>query len=74
MLWLQTLILKQLEKRKLTRLYTAIVWGNPSPSKGTIKTNIGRSKRNRQKMSVLGEGAGKEGSVTDCPGLERKYL
>lgn len=51
---------KQLEKRKLSRVYNAIVWGNPSPSSGTIITNIGRSKTNRKKMSVLGEDAGKE--------------
>lgn len=50
---------KQLEKRKVSRIYNAIVWGNPSPSKGTITTNIGRSKTNRKKMSVLGEDAGK---------------
>jgi 23S rRNA pseudouridine1911/1915/1917 synthase len=51
---------KQLEKRKLSRVYSAIVWGNPSPSQGVIQTNIGRSKTNRKKMSVLGEDAGKE--------------
>jgi len=51
---------KQLESRKLSRLYNAIVWGNPSPSAGEIFTNIGRSKTNRKKMSVLGEDAGKE--------------
>jgi len=65
---------KQLEKRKLTRVYNAIVWGNPSPSKGAIRTNIGRSKTNRKKMSVLGEGAGKE-AITNyhtIKTLERK--
>ncbi len=59
---------EQLAKRTLKRVYEAIVWGNVSPVKGRVETNIGRSRANRQKMAVQEEG-GKE-AVTDYEVLE----
>lgn len=47
---------EQLSSRTLSRVYWAMVWGNLAQKAGTIETQIGRSKRNRQKMSVLNEG------------------
>jgi 23S rRNA pseudouridine1911/1915/1917 synthase len=58
----------QLSGRTLKRVYQAIVWGVPSPVKGRIETNIGRSRTNRQKMTVLAAG-GKE-AITDYAVLE----
>ena len=40
----------------IERVYTAIVWGTPTPLKGTVAGQIGRSKINRQKMTILREG------------------
>lgn len=40
----------------LLRRYQALVWGVPSPWKGTIETNIGRHPTNRLKMAVLKNG------------------
>lgn len=37
---------------KLTRAYTALVWGVPSPKRGTIEANIARSTHNRSKMAT----------------------
>lgn len=45
-----------IEEREIKREYKAIVCGLPSPTAGLIETQIGRDKRNRKKMAVLGEG------------------
>lgn len=58
----------QLESRKLKRVYNTIVWGSLSPVSGTVSTQIGRSRTNRQKMAVLEEG-GKD-AITDYKLLE----
>ncbi|MGE0755180.1 MAG: RluA family pseudouridine synthase [Alphaproteobacteria bacterium] len=42
----------QLADRTLKRTYAALVWGVPSPLKGSITGNIGRSARDRKKMAV----------------------
>lgn len=47
---------KQLAERTLKRAYVALVWGTPTPAKGSISGNIGRSPRNRKKMAVLKTG------------------
>jgi len=61
----------QFAQRTLKRSYLALVWGLPKPHEGTIEGNIGRSKRNRQKMALLRTG-GKEAithyEVIDCFG------
>ncbi|MGD9739773.1 MAG: RluA family pseudouridine synthase [Bauldia sp.] len=44
----------------LVRGYKAIVWGVPTPRSGTVEAAIGRSTRNRKKMAVVKEGAGRE--------------
>ena len=46
----------QFASRSLSRVYLALVRGIPSPTKGVIEGNIGRSPANRKKMAVLGEG------------------
>ncbi len=46
----------QFAAHSLTRAYKAVVWGVPSPSRGEITGNIGRSPRNRKKMAVVARG------------------
>jgi 23S rRNA pseudouridine1911/1915/1917 synthase len=45
--------------REVKRVYTALVWGNVSPESGTIKTNIARSNKDRTRMTVVSDPAGK---------------
>ncbi len=47
---------RQFATRSLSRVYLALVRGIPSPAKGAISGNIGRSPANRKKMAVLAEG------------------
>lgn len=49
----------QFVDRTLKRTYFAICWGVPNPLEGTIKGNISRDPRHRQRMKVVGYG-GKE--------------
>jgi 23S rRNA pseudouridine1911/1915/1917 synthase len=46
---------RQFESKAITRTYNAIVWGVPSDKTGEINTQIGRSRRDRKKMTVLKE-------------------
>tara|TARA_B110000444_G_scaffold236558_1_gene248516 strand:+ start:387 stop:1370 length:984 start_codon:yes stop_codon:yes gene_type:complete len=43
---------KQFNDHSITRIYQALVWGVLRPLNGKIKTLIGRSRKNRQLMSV----------------------
>jgi 23S rRNA pseudouridine1911/1915/1917 synthase len=49
----------QFAGRTIERVYHALVWGVPSPRSGTISGAIGRSRQDRKKMAVVGEGRGK---------------
>lgn len=46
----------QFADRSLSRVYQALVWGVPSPVKGSIEGAIGRHPRDRKKMAVLAHG------------------
>ena len=50
---------RQLESRKMGRVYHAVVWGALKNASGTITTQIGRARGNRQKMAVLADGTGR---------------
>ena len=50
---------EQFSKHTIKRKYTALVWGVIRPLKGKIETLIGRSKKNRQLMTVT-ETSGKK--------------
>lgn len=54
---------KQIEDKTATRLYRAIVWGCLKQASGIIDANIGRSHRDRTKMTTLQHGGKK--SVTE---------
>lgn len=58
----------QLADRTLSRTYQAVCWGTPTPAKGTITGNIGRSISNRQKMALLKTGG--KPAVTHYTALE----
>lgn len=45
-------LVEQFRERKVTKEYVAIVFGHPEPETGVIRTLIGRSAANRQKMST----------------------
>ncbi len=47
---------KQLNSRSLKRVYHAIVWGVPKPTRGSINANIGRSPINRKRMAAMRTG------------------
>ena len=47
---------RQFAARTVERTYWAVVWGVPAPKRGEIAGNIGRSPRNRKKMTVLRRG------------------
>lgn len=44
---------KQFADRKVKKYYTALVYGHLTPKKGTIEAGIGRSLRDRKKMSIF---------------------
>ncbi len=45
-------LVEQFKERTITKDYMAIVYGRPEPDKGVIRTLIGRSASNRQKMTT----------------------
>lgn len=45
-------LMKQFDKRTISRKYQALVWGTP-PASGRIEGNIGRSSKNRKKMAIV---------------------
>ncbi|MCB0720603.1 MAG: RluA family pseudouridine synthase [Bacteroidetes bacterium] len=49
----------QFADRTISRKYVAIVWGSPKDDEGVVDEPIGRSPRDRKKMAVLSEPAGK---------------
>jgi 23S rRNA pseudouridine1911/1915/1917 synthase len=42
----------QFKSREVRKQYAALVWGQPVPAQGTIKTLVGRSSHDRKKMSA----------------------
>ena len=49
-------LVEQFAGRRVERAYLAVVWGLPGASVGELTGNIGRSPRNRKKMTVLSTG------------------
>jgi len=43
----------------LERSYRALVWGVPEPRRGTIRANLARSDRNREKIAVVRDESGR---------------
>ena len=55
---------KQFYDRSTSRMYIALVWGNPNPPEGTITGNVGRNIRNRKIMQVFPDGSQGKPAVT----------
>jgi 23S rRNA pseudouridine1911/1915/1917 synthase len=47
---------QQLQTRTLKRIYTAVVWGKPTPVTGRIEGNIGRRPNDRKRMALVPHG------------------
>jgi 23S rRNA pseudouridine1911/1915/1917 synthase len=45
-------LMNQFKQRTIRKDYVALVWGHPSPARGTIETLIGRHRVDRKKMSA----------------------
>ena len=56
------LLAKQFSRRTIDREYWAIVWGKFRERQGTIEASLGRSKRDRKKVTVTADG---KPAVTD---------
>lgn len=59
----------QFAKHTIQRHYVALVWGIPSEESGTIRSWLGRDRRDRRRVSVTPEGTGKH-AVTHWKRLE----
>ena len=56
----------QFARRQVGKIYKAIAWGVPAPPSGTIRTNIGRSRKNRKVMANFPfEGLEGKHAITD---------
>lgn len=62
---------RQFFEHTIDRRYQAIVWGNMESEEGTITGHIGRSPKNRKKMTVFPEGDNGKHAVTHYKVLER---
>lgn len=61
------ILAKQFSKRTIDREYWAVIWGVMKKKKGTIEASLGRSKRDRKKVTVTAEG---KHAVTEYEVLE----
>lgn len=62
---------RQFAQRQVEKVYKAIVWGVPKEHSGTIKTNIGRSHKNRKVMTNFPyEGVEGKHAITDYKVVE----
>ena len=57
--WAASELGKQFVARTIRRRYLALVWGEPEPPEGRVEGWLGRSPRDRKKVSVRPEGEGK---------------
>jgi 23S rRNA pseudouridine1911/1915/1917 synthase len=49
-------LVEALRERTVTRVYHAIVWGDPGPNEGLIDMPIGRDQKDRRRMAVVRQG------------------
>lgn len=62
---------RQFFRKETKRLYTALVWGNPTEDEGIIEGNIGRDPKDRMLMRVFPDGKQGKPAVTRYKVLER---
>jgi 23S rRNA pseudouridine1911/1915/1917 synthase len=56
----QANLVDQFKNRAVVKVYMALVKGRLTPEDGIIEAPVGRDSRNRKRMTVVGEGRGKE--------------
>lgn len=61
---------RQFFRKETKRLYTALVWGNPTEDEGIIEGNIGRDPKDRMLMRVFPDGEQGKPAVTRYKVLE----
>jgi 23S rRNA pseudouridine1911/1915/1917 synthase len=61
---------KQFFNKTTKRQYIAVTWGIPSPTKGRVEGNIGRSLKDRLQMAVFPDGSQGKHAVTHYEVLE----
>lgn len=66
----KTALGRQFFEKTTKREYVAVVWGVPSPDKGRIEGNIGRSLKDRLQMAVFPEGDYGKHAVTHYEVME----
>ena len=66
-----TRMAKKFFDRDIDRTYVALVWGDPHNDEGTIRGNIGRSFKDRNRMSVFPGGEHGKNAVTHWKVIER---
>jgi 23S rRNA pseudouridine1911/1915/1917 synthase len=66
-------LVEALRERTVTRVYSALVWGDPGPDEGTIDLPIGRDPKDRKRMAVV-RGPGGKVARTRWKVLERYGL
>lgn len=49
-------LVEALRERRVTRVYHALVWGDPGPNHGWIELPIGRDPKDRKRMAVVRQG------------------
>lgn len=67
--WTHQHLARQFARRTIRRRYQALVWGVPDPPAGRVETALGRDPRDRKRMAVVPEAAGKH-AVTHYDTLE----
>ena len=63
-------LVEALRRREVRRVYQTLVWGDPGPDEGYMDMPIGRDPRERTRMAVVRDGAGKS-ALTRWTVLER---
>lgn len=49
-------LVEAIRERRVTRIYQALVWGDPGPNHGSIELPVGRDPRDRKRMAVVHRG------------------
>lgn len=68
-----THLAKQFYYHTVERTYNALIWGEPEEEEGTVRANVGRHPRFRQKFTTFPDGDGGKWAVTHYKVLERLY-
>lgn len=68
-----THLARQFYDHSVTREYTALVWGEPTPPAGRIEGNLARNPNNRMQMMVFEDGDQGKEAITNYKTIESFY-